>query len=63
MVCWLSRNAIKLFAALHILVRCVIPHRFLLFRFHIGILCLPHLSIESVMVSIPKETIESERFG
>lgn len=53
----------KMFAALHILVRRVIPHGFLLFRVHIGILRLLHLSIESITVSIPKETIESERFG
>ena len=49
-------------AALHILVRCVVHCLFLLHR-HTRIFRVSHLDVESVMVSISKEAIESKWFG
>ena len=50
-------------AALHILAVCVILHSVLLFRSRTKIFCTSHLGVESVMISIPKKTIESKGFG
>ena len=48
--------------ALHIPVRCIVLHRFLMPFHHWRIFGFLRLGIESIMVSIPEETIEGELF-
>lgn len=49
-------------SALHIPVRCAALHRFPTFRYHRRTFRIFHLAVESTVIGIPKETIESKWF-
>ena len=58
-----ARNVGKFVSVLHISVRTVVLHRFIVLHSHCRIFCISRLGVESGMIGIPKEITKSERFG